>query len=157
MAKETQATDFISRELDNVIDFGALPVGGFSVQPITEREFDMSNPEGCAAYEKFMAMPIVVKIHSASDANAPQVCEVGLNGVKVVIPRDKPVRIPRAFVENIARSQTRGYRQERIADPMADEGMRTRRFVGTDYPLAVIEDKHPKGRAWLERIMRESA
>jgi len=157
MAKETQATDYLARDTEAVIDFSALPVGGYSIQPITEREFDFNKPEEVAAYEKFMAMPIVVKIHSSSDPNAPTVCEVGLNGVKVTIPRDKPVRIPRAFVENIARSQTRGYRQERIADPMADEGMRTRRFIGTDYPMAILEDKHPKGRAWLERITRESA
>lgn len=157
MAKETQATDYLSREMAGVIDFGSLPVGGYSVQPITDREFDTSKPEQLAEYEKFMAMPIVVKIQSTGDPNSPQVCEVGLNGVKVTIPRDKPVRIPRAFVENIARSQTRGYRQDRVADPMADEGMKTRRIIGTDYPMAIIEDKHPKGRAWLERITRESA
>lgn len=156
MATKTESSDFTNTELDGTIDFSALPVGGLTVQPVTEREFK-NTPEGNLAYEKFMAEPIVIKIHSTADKNEPPGAEVALNGVKVYIPREKPVRLPRAFVEILARSQVRAYSQQRNPDPNADEGMFTKRHVGASYPFNVIEDKNPRGRAWLQRVVHESA
>ena len=156
MATSTESTDFTNPELDGTIDFSALPVGGLTVQPVEEREFK-NTKEGNLAYEKFMAEPIVIKIHSTADKNEPPGAEVALNGVKVYIPRERPVRIPRAFVEILARSQVRNYSQQRNPDPMADEGMFTRRHVGASYPFSVIEDKNARGRAWLQRMVHESA
>ena len=156
MATNTESTDYTNIELNGLLDFGALPVGGLTVQPVAEREFK-SDKDGKLQYEKFMAEPIVIKIHATADKNEPPGAEVALNGVKVYIPREKPVRLPRAFVEILARSQVRNYSQQRNPDPMADEGMFTRRHVGASYPFSVIEDKNARGRAWLQRVVHESA
>lgn len=152
----TESTDFTNDELDGLLDFGALPVGGVTIQPVQEREFK-NDGDGKLKYEAFMAEPIVIKIHSTADKNEPPGAEVALNGVKAYIPREKPVRLPRAFVEILARSQIRVYSQKRNPDPAADEGMMTKRHVGASYPFSVIEDKNPRGRAWLQRVVHESA
>lgn len=158
MARALQSTDYASDELNGVIDFSALPVGGVTIEPVTlrEREFKV-DADGVLAYEKFMAEPIVIRIHNTGNKNEPPIAEVGLNGTKIDIPRDKPVRLPRAYVEILARSQIRRYEQRNNPDPTAMEGTSHHRKVGFDYPFEVIEDKHPKGRAWLQRVMRESA
>lgn len=153
-----ESSDFMNPEVAGVIDFSNTPTGGFAVTPIAagDREFDTTK-EGMLAYEKFMAEPVTIVIHQTGDKNAPIVAEVALNGVTLVLPRERPVRIPRAFVEVLAQSQTRSYKQERDPNPMADEGMKTRRFIGSDYRFAVRHDPNPKGRAWLDRIIRQSA
>lgn len=149
-------TDYENPELRGLIDFSALPTGGYSVQPVTEREF-ANDKEGQAAYEAFMREPIVLKIHSTTDKNEPLVADVALNGVKCPMPREKPIKVPRAFVEVLARSQNRAYEQERVPDPDAAEGYKTRRTTGVQFPFSVLHDPSPKGRAWLQRITHESA
>lgn len=157
--RATESTDFENDELRGVIDFSMLPTGGVSVQPVTvaEREFDTRTVDGLAAYEKFMSEPITIKVHATADKNEPPVADISLHGIRCPIPRERPVRVPRAFVEVLARSQVRAYSQERDPNPDATEGMRTRRHGGSSYPFQVLHDPNPKGRAWLQRVMHESA
>lgn len=155
--RETESTDYLSGELSGVVDLMSLGSGmGPQVQAITEREFK-NTIEGNLEYEKFMREPVVIRISSTNDKNEPPFAFVGENGVNVWIPREKPVRLPRCFVETLARSQVRNYRQERNPDPNADEGMTTRRSGGASYPFAVISDPSPRGQAWLRRVTHESA
>lgn len=158
MAKAIESTDFTNPELTGLIDFSALSTGGLSITPIAveEREFG-TGAEAQAKYEAFMGEPVVIKIHSTSDKNEPLVADLALNGVRCVVPREKPVRLPRAFVEILARSQVRNYSQERVANPDATEGMVTKRHVGSSFPFMVLQDKNPKGQAWLRRVTHESA
>lgn len=156
MARTIEATDYRSPELDNAIDFSFLATGGTSIQPVNEREFP-STAEGKLEYEQFMRQPVTIRIHKTSNPNDIPSVPVGLNGVQAWLPRDKPIKIPRAFVEVLAQAQVRNYRQERESDPDAAEGMRTRRYGGLEYPFEVIHDPHPKGRAWLNRIVHGGA
>jgi len=152
-------TDFDNPEISNVIDFSSLSTGGVSITPVqsSHREFDTTTQEGLIAYEKFMSEPVTIKVHTTSDKNEPEVADVALHGVRCPIPREKPVRLPRAFLEVLARSYVRVYRQERVPDPDAAEGMKTRRSIGASFPFQILHDPNPKGRAWLQRITHESA
>lgn len=152
-----ESTDYENPELRGVIDFMHLPTGGVSIQPVNEREFDMTSAEGRFAYEKFMAEPVVLAIHATSDKNEPPVADIRLNGVPCPLPRDAKIRVARAFVEALAQSQVRSYEQVRDPNPDATEGMKTRRHTGSQYPFSVLHDPNPKGRAWLQRIMHGSA
>jgi hypothetical protein len=153
--KELEAADFLNTGIAGVVDFMSMGAG-IGVQVVTEREFK-STPEGNVEYEAFMRQPIVIRISRTGDKNEPAYAFVGDNGVSVWIPREKPVRLPRCFVETLARSQERHYRQERNPDPNADEGMTTRRSGSASYPFAVLHDPDPRGRAWLQRVTHESA
>lgn len=148
-------TDYLNNEIEGVIDFSFLSTGGTSIQAVTEREFP-NTPEGNVAYEAFMREPVVIRIHSTTNENEPFVADISLNGVPCPLPREVPLRIPRAFVEVVASSQIRAYRQERVGDPDASEGMRTKRTTGASFPFQVLQDKNPRGRAWLERITHSS-
>lgn len=152
MARAIESTDYENRELRGVVDFMHLPTGGVSIQPVTEREFDMTKPEGKLAYEKFMTEPVVIRIHGTADKNEPAVADLRLNGIACPLPREVSIRIPRAFVEALAQTQQRTYSQEDVENPRATEGKRTRRHTGSQFPFAVLEDKNPRGRAWLERV-----
>lgn len=157
MARSTENTDLLNRELDGVLDFSKVALGGLAmVEPVTEREFK-NDEAGRSAYEAFMKEPVVIRIHPAQSPNEPIAAEVGLNGSTVVIPRDKRVRLPRAFVEILARSQARTFKQERNPNPMADEGMVTRRHTYSSYAFEVLHDPNPKGPSWLRRVIHESA
>lgn len=152
--REVESSDYLNKEMAGVVDFMKLRSG--AVVTVTEREFK-STPEGNLEYEQFMQQPVIIKIASTNDKNEPAYAYVGDNGVSVWIPRETRVRLPRCFVETLARSQARNYRQERNPDPNADEGMITRRTGNPGYPFAVISDPDPRGRAWLERVTHESA
>ena len=155
MTRQVHSPDLQARELDGVLDFAMLKrIGGGlpHLDPVTEREF-----KTVAETEAFMNDLLVIEIHTSTDKNAPVVCEVGVNGDKVVIPRGRKVRIPRRFVERLAQSQATSFRQERHANPDADEGMVTKRSTAQEYPFSVLKDPSPKGSAWLARVIREGA
>lgn len=157
-ARETHSTDYLNPELTGVVEFEQIMRNTLaSVQPVSDREFDLTSDEGKLAYEQFMNERIVITIHETTDKNEPTHAYVGDNGVGVWIPRGRPVRLPRKYVETLARSQIRAYYQERDPNPHADEGIITKRRGGAAYPLSVLEDKNPKGRAWLQRVTHESA
>lgn len=160
MGRETESTDFLSGELNNVIDFTQLQVRtgiAPAIEAISEREFETHTKQGKLEYEKFMQEPVVIKIHKTTDKNEPPTVGLGCNGMQIYVPRERPVRLPRFFVENLARSQERIYRTERNPDPNADEGMFTKRHSGASFPFSVLKDDNPKGRAWLARVTHESA
>lgn len=150
--REIESADFLPN-LDNneqVLDYRNLKVTlvALPITPVGEREF-----KDAIEAEAFMQDQIVIRIHPTGDVNAPPVVPVGCNGEVVWLPRGRPVRIPRKFIESLTRFET-GYSTQRAMDPNADEGMVQRTRANQPYPFTVILDNHPKGRAWLERVMR---
>jgi hypothetical protein len=164
IAKERYADDLIGSEInsddvfggDGVLDYtspGALMRSlSPSIEPVTEREFADK-----AEYERFMQDPVVIVIHKTAERHEAPSVMVGNNGNQAWLPRGQKIKVPRYFVETLARSQTRQYATEADQDPNAAFGMRVRRFGGLAYPFSVVADRHPKGDAWLQRVMRESA
>lgn len=158
MRSEVESTDYLNPELNGVIEFEHIRRSGMvMIEPVTDREFAIHTQEGRNDYEAFMNERIVIKIHETTNENEPPFAFVGDNGECVWIPRGRPVRLPRKFVETLARSQQRIYSQTEDPNPKADEGMITRRRTGAAYPFSVIEDKNARGRAWLQRVTHESA
>lgn len=150
--REIESADYLPN-LDNneqVLDYRNLKVTlvAMPVTPVGEREF-----KDVVEAEAFMQDQIVIRIHPTGDVNAPPVVPVGCNGEVVWLPRGRPVSIPRKFIESLARYET-GYATQRAMDPNADEGMVQRTRANQPYPFTVVRDNHPKGRAWLERVMR---
>lgn len=149
---ERESTDYLPN-----LDDGEQPLSyknlkmTASAQPVatvTEREFKDS-----AAMEAFMQEEIVIRIHPTNDVNAPPCVPVGCNGEQVWLPRGRAISIPRKFIESLTRFET-ALASERQRDPNADDGYVQRTRASQPYPFSVIQDKHPKGRAWLERVMR---
>lgn len=149
--RELESTDFLPQldQGEGVLSYKNLKLTLVAppIVPVGEREF-----KTVVEMEQFMHEEIVIRIHPTGDKSAPPVVAVGCNGEHVWLPRGRAISIPRKFVENLARYET-AYTTERSRDPNSDEGMVQRSAANQPFPFTVISDPHPKGRAWLERIM----
>lgn len=152
--QEIHSTDFVEGE-EQVLDMMTAStehlVRQVLEEPIMEREF-----KTVAMYEEFMAQGVVIKIHETTDDNAPWVVPVGVNGDMRHLPRDIPIRIPRKFVECLARSQETSYKTKKNKDPDADQALVPTARRAQCYGFSVLHDPAPQGRAWLERVTRSA-
>lgn len=151
-SRELETTDYLPNldDSEQVLDYRSLKIE-LVAQPIvhvSEREFDTA-----AEAAAFSEEPVVIRVHPTGDENAPPMVPVGCNGEVVWLPRGQPVRLPRKFVESLCRYDVR-FSSQRANNPNADEGMVQRKRASQPYPFTVVADKNPKGRAWLERVMR---
>lgn len=153
MARQTHATDLADTGEDDVTDYMNLRIfTEKSVEVVTDREFTDT-----IEMTKFMADNLVIEIHPSTDKNAPTSVRVGVNGEEVWLPRGQKIRIPRRFVERLARSQVRQYKTVRNPDQEADFANLTKMSTAMDYGFSVVKEPNAKGRQWLERVIRESA
>ncbi len=149
MAKEQSSTDYMPQgENDGVMDWKTLRIG----MPALEIDRDTRT---AAEIEKFMQDELVIVIHKSTDKNAVPRVPVGVNGEVAWLPRDVKIRIPRKFVERLARSQEATFRTDDNPDPRMDEGKIIRRTNGQVFPFQVLHDPSPRGAAWLQRVTRE--
>lgn len=77
-----------------------------------------------------------------------------VNGRSQFFQRGTPQEVKRYFVERLARAKRTSYSQnldERLGESM--NNMQSRHALR--YPFSVIEDKNPKGSAWLRQILAE--
>lgn len=128
----------------------------------TDPELDTINStdlSSLAANEAFMHEHVTIRLATTTDQNAPPYASITVNDVnnRVVIPRGQPFRVKRLHVEVLARMRETRYTQA-TRNPMDPEsGNRLIAHHAMVYPFEVIEDKNPRGRAWLEALMAEPA
>lgn len=102
---------------------------------------------------------LTVVLHKGKEKFAPRHHDFYVNGKAVWIPVDTPVTVARKYVEVMARSQPMDVRTESHAiddDQSAGTVNNILRSLSSQYPFTVIEDKNPKGRDWLTKVMREN-
>lgn len=110
-----------------------------------------------ARQENFMNELVGVRLHKPhNESDAPFVpIQVGDYCIRVWRD-DRPYRIKRKYVEVLARAKTTRFSQER-RNINGEEVIFEVPSTALTYPFSVIEDKHPKGHAWLERVLAEPA
>jgi hypothetical protein len=160
---QAHSTDHLnSRESD--VGFADAPSGisfeacasanyafGAKIETITEREWKTAEEA-----EAFYNERLDIEVHQTNDKNAPLFAEAGVNGHMVWFPRNTRINgVPRKFVEAMARSQDVTYRTQQVSNPSADDQMKTMRSRASCYGFSVLRDPNPRGRVWLERVMRE--
>ena len=93
-------------------------------------------------------------MHDSNDANDVDLVMVSVNGNRQFLQRGNPQTIKRYFVERLARAKKTSYTQtidERLGEAMNNLTPRH----ALKYPFSVVEDKNPKGGAWLRGILAE--
>lgn len=151
MARERLSTDLMPRgENDGILDWKTLRLGAAAIEVAGEVEVRTS-----AEIEAFMQEEIVIVIFKSTDKNAVERVPVGVNGETAWLPRDMKLRIPRKFVERLARAQEATFQTHDNPDQRMDEGKIIRRTNGQVFPFAVLSDPNPRGPAWLARVTRE--
>lgn len=104
--------------------------------------------------ERFMQEMVTVMVADSNDDNDVELIQVSVNGNRQFFQRGKAQEVKRYFVERLARAKRTTYSQnldDRLGEAM--NNMIPRHALR--YPFTVIEDKNPKGGAWLRGILAE--
>lgn len=124
--------------------------------PVIETVAESSDFGAMAASESFMNELVTILVHSTTDENqAPHVI-VNCNGVNQPIMRGVPMQVKRKYVEILARMKETKYSQV-TRNPSAPDQIDMVARHGLSYPFDLVEDKNPKGRAWLSHVLAEPA
>lgn len=105
----------------------------------------------------FMEEPVTILLHRGREKFAPRFEQFGVNGKIIWIETNKPTRVARKYVEVMARAvqvDIRTQSGESQGDDLAYNHID--RSTHSSFTFNVIEDKNPKGPAWLAKIIRES-
>ncbi|MDP3908887.1 MAG: hypothetical protein Q8Q14_00710 [Gemmatimonadales bacterium] len=119
-----------------------------------------------AAALKFNEEPVTIRIERSSEKFAPLVVDCWCNGkgAEVLIngrwvetaylPIGVPVTTKRKYVEILARSKIDSV-QTKVEDRDSEKPRNlVERFTSSRAPFSVLEDRNPKGAAWLTGIVR---
>ena len=109
-----------------------------------------------ASSEVFMNEQVTIMVHSTTDENQPPQVIVNCNGMNQPIIRGYPTTIKRKYVEILARMKETKYNQV-TRNPAAPDQIDMVARHGLSYPFDLVEDKNPRGRAWLNNVMAEPA
>lgn len=143
-------------------DAASMDVGQPGVVEIP-LEGDVERPkievqQGPYAMEKAAAMafneePVTVMIHESTDENAENPVQVCVQGRNQFFFRGRPQTVKRKYLEVLARAK--GTRYSQRTDGTAEQQNQMHGHAALKYPFTVIEDRNPKGPAWLKHILEQ--
>jgi hypothetical protein len=119
---------------------------------VNEHEFN-----DMAKLEAFMMEMVLVEIAPTNDKNAELVVTPNVRGVPQNMLRGKQQWIKRCYLECLARAKDVGISTQEYVNFQGDKSTKIVRNAGLLYPFRVIEDKNPRGAAWLQQILAEPA
>ena len=105
--------------------------------------------------EAFMNELVTVRVEPTAVPGEDVTPVFNVNGVNQPMIRGQAVVIKRKFLEALARCRTTTIRQVR-PNPYDQSVIQNVPTTVPTYPFVVIEDKNPRGRAWLEGILAQS-
>lgn len=106
--------------------------------------------------EMFMHEIVHIRIQTTTDKNAPVMALPQVNGVNQPIFRGIVTPVKRKYVEALARAKQTDYTQT-VDDPRSPDKITMVPNTVLSFPFEVINDPNPKGRAWLESVLRAAA
>lgn len=143
-------TEFDSRDVapsESVIE---MPVEG----SVTREDFLDSNIKDVRRDKKtldavaFMEEPVKVMVHESTDENAQPIVDVYCNGTPQRFVRGMEQVVKRKFVQILINARTTSVRT-RTGVEGGNVINQLTRHTAVRYPFSVIEDRNPRGGAWL--------
>jgi hypothetical protein len=125
-------------------------------EPVIETVAESRDFSKLAADEAFMNELVTVMVHSTTDENQPNHVVVNCNGMNQPLIRGVPTTVKRKYVEILARMKETKYTQV-TRNPSAPDQIDMVARHGLSYPFDLVEDKNPRGRAWLQNVLAEAA
>ena len=142
----------IKRALSETIDGGSVElIEDQSIETPATTEFGREMSE-----EAFMNERVKVRLADTTDENAAQHIILSVNGTTQPMFRGEMQEIKRKYLEVLARCKESKFTQ-RTSNPNEPDRIEMVQRTAFAYPFELVEDKNPKGRAWLEAVMREAA
>ena len=141
-----------NRKISETVDGSTLEVeSDQSIETPASTEFSREMQE-----EKFMNEPVTILLAETSDENARPYADFSVNGRTMPILRGVPTTVRRMFVEAIARcKETKS--SQKTYNPMEPDRITLVERTVPVFPMEILEDKNPKGRAWLNAVLAEPA
>lgn len=136
---------------DNPFGIGEIKTAGVEIESVSATDKELRK---IAADEKFLNEQVQIRIHEDATEGALDIITPNVNGVNQPIVRGHAVWVKRKYVEALARSISTGYKQV-TPDPRNPDDIRMVPKTVPSYPFEVLQDKNPKGRAWLEAILHQ--
>jgi|3_EtaG_2_1085321.scaffolds.fasta_scaffold00929_4 hypothetical protein len=134
-----------------------MTIGGTEDTPelITENLPDIDSQAFAdkAKLEEFNHEPVVIRVHDTAEKQADRAFIVSVNGQKETFIRGQLKTVARYFVEALTRAKPVHYENQPFTD---GDGARSVRYVahrGLRYPFEVVEDRNPRGKAWLAECL----
>ena len=125
-------------------------------EPVIETVAESRDFSKLAADEAFMNELVTVMVHATTDENQPNHVVVNCNGMNQPLIRGVPTTVKRKYVEILARMKETKYTQV-TRNPSAPDQIDMVARHGLSYPFDLVEDKNPRGRAWLQNVLAEAA
>jgi hypothetical protein len=125
-------------------------------EPVIETVAESRDFSKLASDEAFMNELVTVMVHSTTDENQPNHVVVNCNGMNQPLIRGVPTTVKRKYVEILARMKETKYTQVTRNASAPDQIDMVARH-GLSYPFDLVEDKNPRGRAWLQNVLAEQA
>jgi len=125
-------------------------------EPVIETVAESRDFSKLASDEAFMNELVTVMVHSTTDENQPNHVVVNCNGMNQPLIRGVPTTVKRKYVEILARMKETKYTQVTRNASAPDQIDMVARH-GLSYPFDLVEDKNPRGRAWLQNVLAEAA
>jgi hypothetical protein len=125
-------------------------------EPVIETVAESRDFSKLAADEAFMNELVTVMVHATTDENQPNHVVVNCNGMNQPLIRGVPTTVKRKYVEILARMKETKYTQVTRNASAPDQIDMVARH-GLSYPFDLVEDKNPRGRAWLQNVLAEAA
>lgn len=153
----------------SMVDAGDMPlgaVGDVTLNPTGDARDalerpDVEIPDGPPSLDflaelAFMNEPVTVIVHESSDPLAEPLPEIRCNGRLQIFPRGQEVVCRRAFVEVLARAKPVHYGNVEYVDGEGNKAVKYPQKKSLRYPFSVVDDKNPRGRAWLKKVLAEA-
>jgi hypothetical protein len=104
--------------------------------------------------DAFMHEPMTVMVHDSTDENDAELVYVSVNGNRQFFLRGQPQTVKRYFVERLARAKMTTYKQN-LDDRLGESMNNMIPHHALRFPFSVVEDKNPRGAAWLRNLLAE--
>lgn len=121
-----------------------------------------------AANLKFMDEPVTIRLEPSTEKNAANVFPVWVNGrgadmlidgkwVPICwLPVGQEITVKRCALEIIVRAKIDSIETDVIEQPGKDPENRVKRFTSPVHSFSIIEDRNPRGHAWLREVRRRN-
>ncbi len=117
---------------------------------------DKPMPSDALDAEAFMNEMVTIVVNPSQDPDDPQLVQVGVNGVNQFMPRGEPIAVKRKYVEVLARAKRTDFAQQ-LDERLGEAKFNLLRTMHSlKYTFSVLEDRNPRGRAWLTGVLAEA-
>lgn len=151
MDAHTEKTVVLSSEKDNTqqIRDRNTADGVIDTRPVVDQEK--------IAMLAFFNQKVKVHIHTTTDEKAEQIFEFCINGRSYMFRRGETKVVPRFVVDRMARCRPTSYTHRETVAGNGEKQVVYDPHQGLRYPFSIVEDPHPRGKEWLEAVLREPA